>query len=176
VLVTGTGESRELGVPACSRAGQCVGMSGSFVNWVHPMNRVVRGGRSPLCFSRRHRAHTGLGAWRPAPPTRIEGRLRRAGLTHHEASRTPHVESRRGGAPSSVVRSSRVSRVRARVSTREARARYTGRGDSPRPSEARSPLTRRHYWSVRGQVLCALGEKHERQEKSAPKGLTKVAT
>ena len=41
-----------------------------------------------------------------APPTRIEGRLRRAGLTHHEASSTPHVESPRREAPSGVARPS----------------------------------------------------------------------
>ena len=47
VLVPATGESRELGVPSCSRAGQCVGVSGSLVNRVHQLNRVVGGAVHP---------------------------------------------------------------------------------------------------------------------------------
>jgi len=45
--VTGTGESRELGVPWCRRAGQCVGVSGSLFNRVHQLNRVVGGAVHP---------------------------------------------------------------------------------------------------------------------------------
>jgi hypothetical protein len=47
VLVTWTRESRELGVPWCRRAGQCVGVNGSLLNRVHKLNRVVGGAVHP---------------------------------------------------------------------------------------------------------------------------------
>ena len=110
-----------------------------------------------------------IGCLAAAPPTRIEGRLRREGLTRHEASSTPHVESPRREAPSGTQRR--------RVSVRSLPSKGAGSAlerrmrsrDRHRARAARSHPTRRRYRYVRGQVRCAPGE--TRKEKKGSKEL-----
>jgi hypothetical protein len=89
-LVAQTGQARELGVFSGRRAGACVGVSGSLFNRVHQLNRVVGGAVHHWLCQAPQSAYR-IGCLAAAPPTRIEGRLRREGLTRHEASSTQHV-------------------------------------------------------------------------------------
>ena len=162
-----TGQSRERGVLLCRKVWQCVGVSGSLFNRVRKPNRVVGGAVHP-CAS-------------PSATERIQdwvlgGRAADTDRRSFEASR-PHASrsqrhtvrgepQARGAQQHHASVRSGVSRARARDQrAREARAWYTGGGDSHRASEVRSQLTRRCYQYVRGQVHCAPGEKQERQGK-----------
>ena len=140
-------------------------------NRVRETNRVVGGRSPPEAPSASERE--GLGAWRRAP-TRIEGRLGREGLTHHEASSTCTCRAPRREALSVVRDRQEFAEQGHGLSTRETHAPYTGGGDCHRASEASSSPTRGHYPYARLSPR-RIREKQARQErqKNAPKGLTK---
>lgn len=142
-------------------------MSGSLLNRVRQGEPCCRGGRSPRGFSRRLRAHTGLGAWRPRRQhgEKVVWGEQASRVTKPAAHRT--CRAPRSEVPSSVARPSDVCRAGTRDQhEREASAPYTGSGDNHRASEARSQPTRGRYPYVRDQVQCSSGEKRERQEKT----------
>jgi hypothetical protein len=156
-----------------ARAWRPLGQKGWAVCWcerlvIEPGSQAEpcgRGGRSPLRFSRRLRAHTGLVlGGRAADTDRRSFEARRP-----HASRSQQHTAR--GEPQESGAQRRRASVRSLPSKGTGSALERGEcavhrsGDSHRASEVRSHLTRRRYQYVRSQVQCAPGETQERQEK-----------
>jgi hypothetical protein len=72
---------------------KCGGVSGSFVNRVHEMNRVRGGGPFTPGLLHAPQSAYRMGCLAVWPPTRIEGRLGPEGPTHHAATSTQPMQS-----------------------------------------------------------------------------------
>jgi hypothetical protein len=178
VLVTWTGESRELGVSWCRRAGQCVGVSGSLFHRVHKLNRVV-GGAVHHCAS-------------PGASERIQdwvlgGRAADTDRRSFEARR-PHAS--RSQQHTARGEPQERGAQRRRASVRSLPSKGTGaaleRGECAvhrrrRPSQGvcgeKPPHAQTLPVCARPSPMRTRREAGEtRKEKSAPKGLTIAAT